>query len=136
MPVVHAPAAGFTGEVVGVPFVDGTATTDDPVALGYFRRHGYQVVSSAPEPDTPSGPPTGAEETPPPLEANPDHTGPLPDLPASAYGPDSTPLEDTRPVRPAVNDPKAAWIGYAIASGGDPDEVAAFTKAQLIEAYG
>ncbi|WP_159042115.1 hypothetical protein [Streptomyces sp. TP-A0875] len=40
---VTTPVEGFTGEVAGVRFADGRATTDDPAALAYFRRRGYGV---------------------------------------------------------------------------------------------
>lgn len=49
---ITAPAADFSGEVVGVHFVRGvgTATDDtDGAALAYFRRRGY-VVERADEP--------------------------------------------------------------------------------------
>jgi hypothetical protein len=51
-------------------------------------------------------------------------------------GEDSTPDADAGSVElPRVNDPKAAWVEYAMSKGwtGDPDEV---TKAYLIETYG
>jgi hypothetical protein len=44
---IVAPVEGYTGLVVGVPFVGGAATTSDPGALAYFRRHGYQVDTGA-----------------------------------------------------------------------------------------
>lgn len=40
---VTAPAVGFSGVVANVEFVDGVGETDDPNALSYFRRHGYEV---------------------------------------------------------------------------------------------
>lgn len=45
MAVVDSPVAGFTGEVVGVQFVDGHGQTDDESRLAYFRRHGYTVTT-------------------------------------------------------------------------------------------
>lgn len=44
---ITAPVDGFTGDVVGVRFVDGSAVTDDAAALAYFRRHGYLVKDDA-----------------------------------------------------------------------------------------
>lgn len=38
--------------------------------------------------------------------------------------------------RPAVNAPKTAWLGWAVAQGADQDDAAAMTKADLIEKYG
>lgn len=43
MPTVNSPVSGFTGTRAGVRFVDGVAETDDPAALAYFRRKGYQI---------------------------------------------------------------------------------------------
>lgn len=39
--------------------------------------------------------------------------------------------------RPAVNAPKADWVGYAVRSHGvEPDEADGMTKADLVEKYG
>lgn len=38
--------------------------------------------------------------------------------------------------RPAVSAPKPAWVAYAIASGVDPDEAEAATKADLVDRFG
>lgn len=38
--------------------------------------------------------------------------------------------------RPAQNDPKAAWVDWAVSQGADRDEADALTKAELIEFYG
>lgn len=43
MTTVRTPVEGFTGEVVGVQFVDGVGDTDNESAIAYFTRHGYQV---------------------------------------------------------------------------------------------
>ncbi|GAA4059807.1 hypothetical protein [Actinomadura miaoliensis] len=40
---ITTPVDGYSGDVVGVAFVDGQATTDDEAAVAYFRRHGYTV---------------------------------------------------------------------------------------------
>ena len=61
MVTVTAPVADFTGEVVGVSFKDGTATTADPVAIGYFKRAGYKV-GAAPVDDVPPASTTGAPD--------------------------------------------------------------------------
>lgn len=44
MTKVTTPVKGFTGQVLGVHFTDGKGETDDPTALGYFRRKGYTVA--------------------------------------------------------------------------------------------
>lgn len=46
---ITAPVEGYTGQVAGVSFVGGTATTTDPRAIAYFRRHGY-LVETGPGP--------------------------------------------------------------------------------------
>lgn len=57
MTVVHTPVEGFTGEIVGVSFVDGVGETTDSSALAYFARHGYEIDSGAPlDPADPDGP--------------------------------------------------------------------------------
>lgn len=40
---IATPVKGFSGVVAGVTFTNGVAKSDDPVALAYFVRHGYQV---------------------------------------------------------------------------------------------
>lgn len=40
------------------------------------------------------------------------------------------------PKRPAVNEPKAAWVAWAVEQGADPDAADAMTKADLIEKHG
>lgn len=40
------------------------------------------------------------------------------------------------PTRPAVNDPKARWVEWAVANGADADEAEAMTKSDLIDTYG
>jgi len=40
------------------------------------------------------------------------------------------------PKRPAVNEPKAAWVAWAVHNGADPEQAEAATKQDLIEAYG
>lgn len=44
MAIVKAPNKAYNGVVAGVRFVDGQGETDDPLALNYFRRHGYQII--------------------------------------------------------------------------------------------
>lgn len=57
----------------------------------------------------------------------------------AAVGDDSsildTPVAEA-PVRPAVNDLKAAWVEYAVWSGWDRDEAEAATKQSLIKMLG
>lgn len=55
MATVTAPVADFAGEVVGVRFDKGRASTDDRRALDYFRRHGYMIDDETPDP-TPEPP--------------------------------------------------------------------------------
>lgn len=43
MAKITTPVKGFNGQVVGVTFTNGAGETTDPVALAYFRRHGYGV---------------------------------------------------------------------------------------------
>jgi hypothetical protein len=60
---VTAPAAGFTGESVGVTFLDGVATVpaDNTSALRYFRAQGYGVEPiSAPSDESPAEQPKPA----------------------------------------------------------------------------
>ncbi|MBY4571246.1 hypothetical protein ACN95_14595 [Gordonia sihwensis] len=46
---VTAPVKGYSGEsVCGVVFTDGTAITDNPAALAYFRRRGYDISDGKP----------------------------------------------------------------------------------------
>lgn len=60
MTAVRTPVAGFSGVVVGVVFTDGAGATEDPTALAYFARHGYEVgdVEVNPAPEIPEGDPT------------------------------------------------------------------------------
>jgi len=48
--------------------------------------------------------------------------------------PDGAPSLPTS--RPALNAPKAEWIGWAVANGERPDDAEASTKADLIERHG
>lgn len=50
--IVNTPVKGFTGVVVGVSFVDGTADVDNEAALAYFHRHGYEVIYAPAEAKT------------------------------------------------------------------------------------
>ncbi|MDQ0894431.1 hypothetical protein [Agromyces ramosus] len=42
-PKINTPVKGFTGIVAGVSFANGTGETDDPIALAYFERRGYDI---------------------------------------------------------------------------------------------
>lgn len=44
----------------------------------------------------------------------------------------------TAPTRPAVNEPKAVWVAWAVSQDPDlsPDAADAMTKSDLIEKYG
>lgn len=46
---IQTPVAGFTGEVVGVSFVDGFGETEDENAIAYFIRQGFGLDGSAHE---------------------------------------------------------------------------------------
>ena len=46
---IQTPVAGFTGEVVGVSFVDGFGETEDENAIAYFTRQGFGLDGSTPE---------------------------------------------------------------------------------------
>lgn len=46
---IQTPVEGFTGEVVGVSFVDGFGETEDENAIDYFIRQGFGLDGSAPE---------------------------------------------------------------------------------------
>lgn len=46
---IQTPVEGFTGEVVGVHFVDGFGETEDENAIAYFTRQGFGLDGSAPE---------------------------------------------------------------------------------------
>lgn len=37
--------------------------------------------------------------------------------------------------QPTTNDPKAAWVGWAVVCGADPEVADGMTKADLIEKY-
>lgn len=180
---VQAPAAGFEGTVAGVTFEDGTGETTDPVALAYFRRHGYTVggrsrVATPPEPADPRAvgtkgdgvepvgtrlrdaavdpkpddflPPTNAGRANPhgPEVVSPGLHGvegvrpvlPGPVAPAGPQGAvetaDTAAHTDAVLSAPARNASKADWTAYALAQGGDPDDVAVLTRDALIEKYG
>ena len=46
---IQTPVEGFTGEVVGVSFVNGFGETEDENAIAYFIRQGFGLDGSAPE---------------------------------------------------------------------------------------
>ena len=63
---IQTPVEGFTGEVVGVHFVDGFGETEDENAIAYFIRQGFGLDGSAPEgaepePETEAEPEAEAE---------------------------------------------------------------------------
>lgn len=59
MTKIETPVKGFSGSVAGVTFTNGVGETDDPTALGYFRRRGYTVEAPA-APPFPDGEPAEA----------------------------------------------------------------------------
>ncbi|MFD4111615.1 hypothetical protein ACFWWU_36490 [Streptomyces sp. NPDC058650] len=61
--IVNTPVEGFTGIVVGVAFVNGTADVDEEAQLAYFERQGYEVIYAPTEPEVveiPDGDPVEA----------------------------------------------------------------------------
>lgn len=53
---VQTPVKDFTGTAAGVEFVAGSGETDNPTALAYFKRHGYQVGDAGtPDDDSDDG---------------------------------------------------------------------------------
>lgn len=58
MAKIYAPNQGYTGTSAGVPFVKGTAETDDPLRIAWFASHGYLVEDSRLEKDGQQGPDT------------------------------------------------------------------------------
>lgn len=60
MATITAPVEGFSGNVVGVDFKDGTGETDNTAQIQYFTRHGYAV--EAPKPKRTPAPKPAAEK--------------------------------------------------------------------------
>lgn len=54
-PQIQTPVKGFNGIVAGVSFVDGVGETDDPAALAYFERQGYDITPHSPPADGEQG---------------------------------------------------------------------------------
>ena len=52
---IQTPVSGFTGEVVGVNFVDGFGETEDENAIAYFTRQGFGLDGSALDGSAPEG---------------------------------------------------------------------------------
>jgi hypothetical protein len=75
-----------------------------------------QVGPGGPEPDSGPAEAEQSEQAPPAAEAQRDVGSAEP-----------------APARPAVNDPKVAWVAWAISCGLDADEAAGMTKAELQE---
>lgn len=46
------------------------------------------------------------------------------------------PADGAPPSKPAPSSPKGEWVGWAVSCGADPEEAAASTKQDLIDAYG
>ena len=59
---IQTPVEGFTGEVVGVHFVDGFGETEDENAIAYFIRQGFGLDGSAPEGAEPEAEPEAEAE--------------------------------------------------------------------------
>jgi len=66
---------------------------------------------------------------PPELEPEPE----LASEPDAEVAPTADNGKEPGPARPAVNDPKDAWITYAVSWGWTEDDAQAATKADLIE---
>lgn len=105
MPTIHTPVGGFTGTVAGVHFKDGKGDTDDPQALAYFARKGYDISGAVKPPVAFDDEPEGQE-------------------------PEPQEFDDDRPAKSAS---KAEWAEYAKANGvNNADEL---TKAEIIERF-
>lgn len=59
---IQTPVEGFTGEVVGVHFVDGFGETEDENAIAYFIRQGFGLDGSAHEGAEPEAEPEAEAE--------------------------------------------------------------------------
>lgn len=47
---ITAPVAGFSGEIGGVVFTDGTADTENAAVISYCLAAGYEVEAEKPKP--------------------------------------------------------------------------------------
>lgn len=177
---------GYTGEIAGVRFEDGTPTgpASDPQAraiIAYAARKGLRVDGDRlviPDPSADDRPdartatrqtagtrlrdaavdPRARDFLPPVNAGQADPHGPavvspevhgsqgvrpvtpgvVPDAPTTQEGKaQAHTAEVADPVeRPKDTASKASWVAWAITQGADPDEAAAATKAELIEAHG
>lgn len=106
---ITAPVEGATCTVAGVAFANSVAETDNPGAVAYFVRHGYQV-DEIPDPAS---------------EALADANDPAADG-------DSTP---PAPVRPAKSASTEVWRDYAKASGMDAEKADSMSRDDLVAHY-
>jgi hypothetical protein len=97
---INTPVDKFNGTVAGVAFKDGVGETANPVAIAYFRRHGYTVDGETPE---------QPEPTPPPDVREPVRVG--------------TPLEDAAATGGAPSDEEIAEMAADLADDHNRDEL-------------
>ncbi|GAB3213315.1 hypothetical protein GCM10027294_43720 [Marinactinospora endophytica] len=120
---VQAPTEGFSGDVAGTQFREGTAVVDsvkDASVLAYFRRRGYRVTRG-----------TAGQETNHDGTGSPVQTGSDPD-PGSPEVP-NTAVDAAVADRPSKNASKDVWAAYVAATTDLSDaETAEMTKAELI----
>ncbi|KAB8186870.1 hypothetical protein FH608_046105 [Nonomuraea phyllanthi] len=105
---ITTPVRGFTGEVAGVAFANGSAEVDDAAnvrAVAYFRRKGYRVDAVAPA------------HTEPPVEA-----------------PEQVADQSEGSQRPGKNANKDTLVAYAVAElGMTKDDADAKTRVELLD---
>lgn len=61
---ITAPNKSFTGEIAGVPFLKGEATTDNQLVIDYCRNKGYEVEEETADEITDDAPGVPADEVP------------------------------------------------------------------------
>lgn len=110
---VHTPMEGFTGEVVGVKFADGTAEvpSDAVQQLGYFRRRGYGIGEPVEQTE-----PAETEHAP----SEPQQVGTQLRDAAVDPQPGDGPADEVEP--PAGNASTDEWRAYAESLGIDVDD--------------
>lgn len=105
---IHVLGEGGTVITMDLPLPDHI---EQRITKGQLRRVNADGSPYTPDPDAPTG--AGQVPTPP--------TGPVPGLPLT---------------QPGKNDPKSAWVGWAVVNGANAEEADGMTKNDLIEKYG
>jgi hypothetical protein len=110
MAKITSPVPGFSGEVVGVYFVKGTAEPDavSESALSYFRRHGYTIDDGEP-----------VDPNPPHPEGDPDESWSVAQLKAYAEAHEIEIKGDARRRDPYLNAIAAAKAATAAPKAAD-----------------